>query len=127
MAKIITEKELFYVNSKKSVLSGIIIGFVNGIFGSGGGTVCVYMLEKNGIEPHKSHASAVLIILCVSIVSAAIYFFKAHVDFKSIALASSGGIIGGAAGAFLLNKISDKWLHIIFGAVMILTAWRMFL
>jgi uncharacterized membrane protein YfcA len=125
LAKIINRRRNL-MDRKKSILSGVLIGFVNGIFGSGGGTVCVYMLEKNGMEAHKSHASTVLIILCVSIVSAIIYFFKANILWKNVLFASAGGVIGAGCGALLLCKIPEKWLHYIFGAVMVITAWRMF-
>ena len=42
-------------------------------------------------------------------------------------MVSAGGIIGGVAGAKLLNKISSRKLHIIFGLAMLAAAVRMFL
>ena len=112
----------------KTALIGIITGFANGLFGSGGGTIVVPCMEKYlGVDAHKSHATAIAIILPLSVLSAGIYIFKADVPWKETLLVSAGGIIGGVAGAKLLNKISSRKLHIIFGLAMLAAAVMMFL
>ena len=91
-------------NNVKTALIGIITGFANGLFGSGGGTIAVPCMEKFlGVDAHKSHAWG-----------------------ETIAV-SIGGIIGGVVGAKLLNKISSRKIHIIFGLAMLAAAVRMFL
>ncbi|GFI61718.1 hypothetical protein IMSAG049_00881 [Clostridiales bacterium] len=107
-------------------LIGLITGFANGLFGSGGGTVVVPCMEKYlDINAHKSHATAIAIILPLSILSAVIYIFKTDVPWAQAAAASAGGIVGGFIGAKLLNKVSGRWLHIIFGIAMLAAAVRM--
>ena len=114
------------MNKAKTIIFGIIIGLTNGIFGSGGGVSAVYMFEKYAhLDAKKSHATAVAVILPVSVVSAAIYLFKADILLKSILLASAGGVTGSILGAFLLNKVSDNIIHKIFGFFMIISAVRM--
>lgn len=50
---------------------GIITGIANGFLGSGGGTVVVPCLEKfMKTEPHKAHATAIAIILPLTVISA---------------------------------------------------------
>lgn len=110
----------------KEIAIGIFSGVLNGLFGAGGGSVVVPCLEKFlKIEPKKSHATAVLIILLMSIVSSAVYFFRGAFDFKIWLPITIGGILGGICGGTLLNKISVKWLKIIFGTVISVTALKM--
>lgn len=115
-------------SKKKTALIGVVTGIANGLFGSGGGTVVVPCMEKYlDIDAHKSHATAIAIILPLSVLSAIIYVFKADVPWIETAVVSAGGVVGGFVGARLLNKISGRWLHIIFGAAMLAAAVRMFI
>ena len=110
------------------IFIGLITGLANGLFGSGGGTVVVPCMEKYlDIDAHKSHATAIAIILPLSVLSAVIYLFKADIPWSEIIASSVGGVMGGFIGAKLLNKISGRWLHIIFGAAMLAAAVRMFI
>lgn len=107
-------------------LSGLFIGFINGFFGGGGGMLLVPSLRFiGGIDQKKSQATAISIILPLSLVSALIYTFKGIYDIK-VGLAAGGGVIlGGIAGAFLLKKLSNKYLSIIFYALMLAAGIRM--
>lgn len=110
----------------KEMLIGIVTGLVNGLFGSGGGTVLVPCMEKLlKTEAQKAHACAIAVILPLSIISAILYVHRLKADIMSLVVVSLGGIAGGFLGAKLLGKISVKWLHIVFGAFMLLGAWRM--
>ncbi len=116
---------------KKGVVSaiiGFVTGFANGLFGSGGGTIVVPAMERFlKIEPHKAHATAIAIILPLSVLSMFIYLKNGDIDWLNVILVSAGGMVGGFVGAKLLNKVSDKWLHKIFGAFMIAAAVKMVL
>lgn len=112
----------------KKIIIGIVTGFINGLFGSGGGTIAVPAFQKLlGIEPHKSHATVIALILPLSIISAFVYLRKVDIEWAGVLWVSIGGIAGGYIGASILNKISTKWLHRIFGAFMIAAAVRMIL
>lgn len=112
----------------KKFVIGIITGFANGLFGAGGGTIVVPAIEKFlKVEAHKAHATAIAIILPLSILSTFIYARGVNIDFKTIIYVSIGGIVGGYLGAKFLGKISSKWLHKIFGIFMIVAAVRMIL
>ncbi len=114
------------MDKAKKFVFGIITGLVNGVFGSGGGVIAVYVLEKYGkLEAVKSHATAVGVILPVSVVSALIYLFKANILIKSVIVTSAGGIIGGIIGAVILDRFSSNTIHKIFGIFMIISAVRM--
>jgi len=109
-----------------TALTGIVTGFVNGLFGSGGGILLVPALQKFfKFEQHKSHATALAIILPVSVLSSFIYVKGGSVDWRAVLLVTLGGVPGGYVGAMLLNKVPTKWLHKIFGAFIVAAAIRM--
>ncbi|MCL2398926.1 MAG: sulfite exporter TauE/SafE family protein [Defluviitaleaceae bacterium] len=109
-----------------SALVGIVTGFANGLFGSGGGTLLVPALQRFfDIETHKSHATALSVILPLSVLSAWIYVRGDTVNWQAVFWITVGGVPGGFTGALLLNKVSSKWLHRIFGAFMITAALRL--
>ncbi|MCL1786592.1 MAG: sulfite exporter TauE/SafE family protein [Defluviitaleaceae bacterium] len=111
-------------NSKK--LTGVLIGFINGLFGAGGGALLVPALEKFAkYETHKAHATTVAVMLPLSALSAAVYIWGVEVDWRSLGWVSVGGVAGGLVGAKLLRKLSGLWLNILFGAFLIAGAVRM--
>lgn len=114
----------------KKTLIGIVTGFANGLFGSGGGTIVVPAMERFlNVEEHKAHATAIAVILPLSVLSLIIYLWKTDVAavWQLALWASAGGLAGGLVGAKLLAKVSGLWLHRIFGAFMLAAAVRMML
>jgi len=114
------------MKNMKTLLLGFVSGLTNGLFGSGGGSIIVPGMQKFlDIDQHKAHASAVAVILPLTMVSAAIYLRMASAEWAIIFWVSLGGTAGGLIGARILNKISGNLLHKIFGAFMIIAALRM--
>lgn len=112
-------------NIKNSVI-GLFTGFINGVFGSGGGTLLVPILNNVlKVEEHKSHSTALAVIIFLSTTSSVIYVSKGTFDINLTVQAAIGSIIGGIIGAKLLNKVNGKFLRIGFGVVMIIAACRM--
>ena len=98
----------------KRTAIGLVTGFANGLFGSGGGTIVVPAMERFlGEEEHKAHATAIAVILPLSLLSLGVY--------------PTGGLVGGFVGAKLLQRVSGVWLHRIFGAFMLAAAVRLIL
>jgi len=110
----------------KKFFAGVLCGVFNGLLAAGGGIVAVLSLRKFlGVETHKSHATAVAIMLPLTVVSAAIYLGGGKVDITTAVWVTVGGAVGGIVGAKLLGKISANLLHKIFGGIMIFAAIRM--
>lgn len=109
-----------------SAVGGVVAGFLNGLFGSGGGTVIVPFLEEFlDQDEHKAHATAILIILSFTIISLFFYGYRNHLPYELAIKTSVGGVVGGLLGAKLLKKLSGSWIRKIFGSFMILAAIRM--
>ena len=52
----------------KKAAIGLVTGFANGLFGSGGGTIVVPAMERFlKVEEHKAHATAIAVILPLSL------------------------------------------------------------
>jgi len=113
------------VKSKWLIPLGLIVGVANGLFGAGGGTLLVPVLDKF-LPTHKAHATALAVILPLSVVSAIVYTFGVEVNWAAVGWVSAGGVVGGFVGAKLLKKVSAAWLNIIFAAFMMAAAIRMF-
>lgn len=104
---------------------GIISGFANGIFGSGGGIVIVPLLEKANVEPQKAHATSIAIILPLSIISSIFYFSYGNIPLNDALKFIPGGIVGAFTGSIFLKKISNKKLKKIFGIIIIIAGVRL--
>ena len=100
------------------VVAGVASGVLGGM-GMGGGTVLIPVLTIFfGVKQKVAHATALAVILPVTLVSATIYIVKGYFDWK-IGLPSGLGIVGGGIiGAYLLGKLSSKWVTRIFALVM---------
>ncbi|QEK12404.1 sulfite exporter TauE/SafE family protein [Crassaminicella thermophila] len=110
----------------KFILLGFIAGLINGLLGSGGGTILVpgmfFLLD---IEEHKAHATAISVILPLALVSAFIYIKHGVIVWNITFKIMIGGILGGYIGANLLSKIPGNLLRKIFAIFMIIAAIRM--
>lgn len=106
------------------ILTGLISGFVNGFFGAGGGVIALLALDRR-IEKKQAHATTVAVILAFSVVSLFFYGRNDRLDWHTAIAAGLGGIPGGFLGAKLLKKLSPRAIARLFGAIMLLSAWRM--
>lgn len=103
-----------------AIIGGIIVGFLNGFFGGGGGMIVVpFLVFLLGLEDKKAHATAIFIILPISIVSSIIYLINGQVKWPELSFTTMGFVAGGILGAFLLQKINNSVVRIIFSFVMI--------
>lgn len=110
----------------KNAIIGTLSGFLNGMFGSGGGLVAVPLIQKLlDTEQKKAHATSISIILPLSVVSAFLYFNGGHLDFFEALKYVPFGILGALVGAWLLKKVPNKILKKIFAFFLIFAAVRM--
>lgn len=109
----------------KNILLGIAIGAVNILIGSCGGIVAVESLKKNDLEQTKAHATAIAVILPLSLMSAIGYIAKGEVRLSDSYIYLIPGLIGSVIGSWLLPKIPQKILNKFFSVFMIYAGVRM--
>ena len=113
--KIIAKKHMKKVFKKTVLLFGALIGVINGFFGGGGGMVVVPLLNKLfGLEQKKAQATALFVILPISLVSTIVYLSHSSVAFASGWPVILGIVGGGVVGATLLNKLNNNVVKGIF-------------
>ena len=110
----------------KYILTGMVTGAANGLFGSGGGAIVVpAMILLLDTDEHKAHATAIAVILPLTVVSAFFYISNNFVNWGVTIKVILGGIVGGYIGAKLLGKCSPNVLRKVFAVFMIFAAFRM--
>ena len=108
------------------LITGAIIGFVNGFWGGGGGMICVPLLQNIIKLPEKkSHATTLLIMLPLSISSLIVYLFNGNLPLFDAIQIGLGFVLGGVIGANILKKISNKWLGFVFSIIIIVGGLKM--
>ncbi len=116
----IFKDEKVKINPLVVVLLGALVGLISGLFGGGGGMVAVPVLTSILKKPQKiAHATAILVILPVTIVSGVLYSVIGNFDVKVVLPTSIGVIIGGVLGAICLKKFSNDFIKILFSLVML--------
>ncbi len=132
--KHLAKKKKFANPSKKNertgeivaIVLGGIIGFVNGLFGAGGGMLVVPVLSTIlGYTTKKAHATAILIILPLCLVSGVVYLVRGVSDGGVFLPTILGVVFGGILGAYALKKCSNVALQFIFYGVMLVAGIKM--
>ncbi len=92
-------------NVMRSLLCGGAVGWANSLFGGGGGMLAVPMLQRTGLKEKVAHATAILLILPVSLLSFFFYAVKGLYDIEVLLPTAIGVTVGGFLGAKLLQKL----------------------
>ncbi len=107
-------------DAKKYAVTGALAGLANGLFGSGGGLFLVPLLTAwAGLDQKKAFATSVAVILPLSLVSAAVYFWKGALDLTAAWPYLIGGAAGGLISGRIFQKISIVWLRRLFGLLIV--------
>lgn len=114
------------------VAGGIAAGFVNGLLGTGGGIILIFLLSKllgdsSDFDTKDIFATVVAIILPMSLVSALCYTAGQSVTFSDAVPYIIPGIIGGILGGILLDIINTNALKKLFAIMVIYAGVRMIL
>lgn len=103
-----------------SIGAGLLVGFINGFMGAGGGMILVPILTLLlGMNSRVAHSTAVFVIAPICLVSGITYIIKGVVDWNILLPVAIGTLVGGIVGTFLLKKLKSDVINIIFWCVMI--------
>jgi len=110
------------------LIIGIVVGFVIGATGVGGGTlmapILVFIL---GFPSRTAVATALLFSSFVKVIASSVYLWRRKVDARTLAYLLYGGIPGAVIGATILeglnNKKSEAWIFFIIGIIIVTSAF----
>lgn len=113
-------------NRAKLYLAGIVTGIVNGLFGAGGGMLAVPILERmQGLEKDRAHATALIVMLPLSIVSLVVYLLRDALSWDIAGWVALGLVPGSLLGARLLGKLNAVWINRLFCLLMLAAGVRL--
>ncbi len=98
----------------EKIFCGAAVGAANSLFGGGGGMIAVPLLQKTGLDARRAHATAILLILPVSLFSFLFYVFRGVYDVGVLIPTALGVTAGGAVGAKLLGRLPVKLVNVLF-------------
>lgn len=98
----------------KQLVCGCAVGIANSVFGGGGGMLAVPLLQGTGLSARKAHATAILVILPVSLFSFILYAVRGIYDFSVLVPTALGVTLGGFLGARLLGRIPGRAVGVVF-------------
>ena len=114
------------VKTAQRITCGVVVGVANSLFGGGGGMIAVPMLAKTGMDNKRAHATAILLILPVSLLSVILYAVKGFYEPSVLIPTALGVTAGGLLGAKLLGKLPEKTVNLIFAALQLIAGAFLF-
>ena len=109
----------------KLIITGGLTGLVNGLFGTGGGTVLVPLLRDYiKMDEKKAFASSVAVILPVCISALIVYIAVNGYELSDGTFFCIGGVAGGFIAVGLFKKITPSLLCKAFGILLIIGGIR---
>ena len=107
----------------KLVAVGLAAGLVNGLLGAGGGILIVFgltpLLGRDAENRRDIFANALCVMLPVSVVSLINYTAAGHLPQADFAPILIPCVIGGLAGALLLDRVNTTALQRLFAIIVI--------
>ncbi len=115
------------------IVLGAAAGFVNGLLGTGGGIVLVYVMRRytklyptqSALTSNKAqrdvYATALSVMLPVSVFSAFHYVRAGALDFSAFSPMLMPSVIGGVLGGWLLDKLRLSWLKRLFALLVLVS------
>lgn len=112
----------------QAAAAGTAAGFINGLFGAGGGMILVPLLQRVlHLEDRQCFPTALAIMLPISLVSIWVYGQTGALDWKQALPYLITGLAGGLIGGLLYRKIPTKLLHKALGLLILWGGVRLLL
>ena len=109
------------------IFIGLVAGFINGLFGSGAGMIVLPgLISVMKLDSKVARGTSLFILVVVSVVTC-FFYVRNITDYTALWFITVGGILGGVIGSKFSKTISEKWLKIALGIMMLISGVRMFL
>lgn len=113
------------------IAAGFLAGIVNGLLGTGGGIILLLILRQcSGKDRKNAFAASLFCILPLSVLSLLLYIGNGSVRAGDVFVRhhipmAAGALIGGAAGAYLLDLLKLPFVEKLFALLLIFAGARM--
>ncbi len=107
-------------------LLGIGTGFLSGIFGVGGGFIIVPALTFWGFSVINAAATSLVGVLLTAISGSLRNWFTSELNLPVCGRIALVGIPAAQVGAWLGDRLSDRWLAVIFSGLLLLTIYLIY-
>ena len=101
----------------KRIGLGTLVGAANSLFGGGGGMIAVPLLTTTGMQEKQAHATAILVVLPISLFSFILYTVRGYFNGGVLIPTALGVTLGGALGAKLLSVTPTKTVQVLFAVL----------
>lgn len=109
----------------KTFVYAVAVGFINTLFGAGGGMIAVPLLKKLGLEQKSAQATTICIILPLTVISCVIYIIKGYVTLSDALPYLVPGVCGSILGVSVFKKLPNKLLKKAFAVFMLWAGIRL--
>lgn len=122
-----TDKTFEYgFNPFVGILIALVVGFLSGIFGIGGGSLMVpTMILVFFFPPHVAVATSMFMILPTSILSSITHISLGNVNWLYALALIPGAWIGAKVGAYLNQKLKSKTIVLLLRTVLVIVGIRL--
>jgi uncharacterized membrane protein YfcA len=113
----------YYVDVRKGVVIGLIVGFASGLFGVGGGFLMVPLVTMWMLVPIPvAIGSDLLGVLITALSGVAAHYRLGNIDFPILLPLLAGGVIMAQVGAWLAYRLPQHRTRAIFVTVLLIAA-----
>jgi uncharacterized membrane protein YfcA len=98
------------------------VAVIFSMLGLGGGVLYVPILLQAGLDAHAAVATALGIMLVMSLTAAFVYHRNSLIDWRLLLLMEPFSVIGAVSGSFFSVLIPEKPLYLIFAGAMLISA-----
>ncbi|MDO5111934.1 MAG: sulfite exporter TauE/SafE family protein [Clostridia bacterium] len=103
----------------RKLLAGFVTGLCNGLFGAGGGMIAVTALTALcGYPPDRAHATALAVMLPLTLLSGVLYLTKRMVDIRALLFVLPALLLGSILGAKLMGRMKQSLIQNVFTVLM---------
>lgn len=107
---------------------GALAGFLAGVFGVGGGILIVPALVlAAGMPQRLAHGTSLAATVPIALASVITYAAHGNIDWKVSGCLAVGAVTGAVVGTRLLHVLPHRTLGVLFAAVLVLSAIRLFI
>ena len=108
------------------IIVGVLAGFLAGLFGVGGGLLIVPGLVFAGMDQRLAHGTSLAAVVPIAVASLITYASGGNVDWPAALWLSVGAAGGVVIGTKLLHILPVRTLGLLFSAVLVASAVRLF-